>query len=446
VSKFPIRSRLTAVFVAVMAGMLLVIGLFLYFRTKHVLDHSINAALRTRQSTLRTFAETVPVDADDAIPSAERFAQILTPDGRILNSHPDAVRPMLSPAELARAARELTLVDRGGRARFLAGPARVAGHAAVVVTGASLEDREEALTGLRGALLVGLPLALLAAAAIGYALAASALKPVEAIRRRAETIFRADPSARVPVPETEDEVQRLAQTLNEMLQRLARAAAQERAFAASASHELRTPLAALRAELELALRHGTSADDLRAAIQRCEEDTERLIALADGLLLLARADDGPQGPHEPADVDGMLGEVAAQVRDEAARHGRVVSVCESGLSAPVERTAVLRAVRNLVDNALIHGHGTVTLSSEMQDGHVTISVQDEGRLDDQRVLAHAFDRFFRGADAAQRPGTGLGLSLVEAIARQHGGTAALESSSEGGTRALITLAAAAADR
>ncbi|MBA2517029.1 MAG: HAMP domain-containing histidine kinase [Solirubrobacterales bacterium] len=440
-SRLPIRLRLTAVFVVVMGAVLLVIGSFLYFSTEHDLDDSINAALRSRQSALKSFAATVSSGSHVVIPSGERFAQLLGGDGSVLESRPSTSRAVLSPAETARAMRAVIRVERYEHFRFVAGPADLGGRRVVVVAGASLADRERALEGLGGALLVGLPLALLLAAGIAYATAAGALAPVEAIRKRAETIIRADPSSRVPMPETEDEVRRLARTLNDMLQRLARASAHERSFVANASHELRTPLAALRVEIELALRHATSTDELRAALERCQGDTHRLIALANDLLVLARADDGPQAVRKVTDVDDLLADVIARARHEAWVQQRAISLRPSGLSVAVDPVAVSRAISNLVDNALVHGRGQVTLGADPDrrgDG-VVIWVRDEGEFEDPEIVDQAFDRFYRGRKASGRPGAGLGLALVKEIAAAHDGAAHLESTSDGETRASIEL-------
>jgi hypothetical protein len=165
-TRLPIRLRLTAVFVAVMGAVLLIIGLFLYFRTEHDLDDSIDAALRARQSALRSFSGTVRSAPRNAIAPGERFAQLLSLDGRVVESRPSTSKPVLTRLETVRAARAITTIERHEHSRFLAGPARLRGRRVVVVAGTSLADRERALEGLAGALLVGLPLALLLAAGI----------------------------------------------------------------------------------------------------------------------------------------------------------------------------------------------------------------------------------------------------------------------------------------
>ena len=150
------------------------------------------------------------------------------------------------------------------------------------MTGASLDDRNEALDNLRTILLMGGPVALLLASLAGYIVAGRALRPVEAMRRRAAAISAAEPEQRLPLPEAHDELHRLGETLNEMLGRLEVALERERAFVDDASHELRTPLALHKTELELALRYARTPEEMRAAIASAIEEVDRLIAARRG--------------------------------------------------------------------------------------------------------------------------------------------------------------------
>lgn len=441
-SRLPIRARLTAVFVLVMAGLLAAVGLFLYYRTKSDVDDAINQTLRSRAATLRaSVAASRSGGPAAAIPVGERFAQLLTADGRVLASRPDRGRALLSPAEARRGAQTDALVERHERNRYVVGPARLRGKPVVAVVGSSLADRERALEGLAGALLIGGPLALLLAAAIGYATAAGALSPVESIRRRAQGIGRADPGAQVPVPAVNDEIQRLALTLNEMLSRLADAAAHERSFVANASHELRTPLAALAVELELALRHGRSAEDLRTAIRAAQVDSTRLSALANSLLDLATADEGtPTQILTRVDLDELLARVSQDLRPAAEQAGRRIAARPSGLTVQADEISLARAVRNLADNALTHGQGDIAMGAEgIDEQRIEIWIHDDGCLDDDLRDGSAFERFVRGSTATGRPGAGLGLALVEAVAREHGGTADLVQCPGGGVRASLRI-------
>lgn len=439
--RLPIRVRLNAVFFVVMAAVLVVIGSFLYYRTKENLDDSIAQSLRARQGAVRAYAESAPPSAGPRIPPGEGFAQVLTPSGHVLVSRPDGAHPVLSLRQAAIAAHGLHTFEQHERNRYLAGPGRVDGRPVVVLAGASLADREKALEGLGGALLIGGPLALLVAAGIAYATAAAALGHVEELRRRATTIVRAHPSALLPVPEVDDEIRRLSITLNEMLKRMGEAAEHERRFIADASHELRTPLAALQAELEIADRHASSIGELRAAISRGREDVARLIRLNDGLLDLAAADHDHAGHVARIDIDGVFQATAGDLRYRLNGTGRALLVRPSGLSLMADEPALRRAVSNLVENAIVHGAGDVTVGANLtaRGNRVELWVHDHGNLDPSVGDGHAFERFVRGSDTINRPGAGLGLPLVRAVAESHDGSATLAVGAARGTRAAVCL-------
>ena len=212
---------------------------------------------------------------------------------------------------------------------------------------------DESLDHLRHELLIFLPLALLAASLGGYALAAGALRPVEVLRRRAEAVTPGEPS-RLPVPPAGDEVSRLAQTLNEMLARLQAAVEHERRFVADASHELRTPLALLRTELDLALRRPRSREELESALRSAAVETQRLSRLADDLLLIARADQGPLPVRREVVAAGdLLDDAATRFANRAGSLGRELRVEETDLHVDADPLRAGQALVNLVDNALI---------------------------------------------------------------------------------------------
>jgi signal transduction histidine kinase len=441
-SRLPIRARLTLIFALVMAGVLVIIGSFLYYRTKHNLDDSIAQSLRARQGAARAYAQSAAGPGSSAIPPGERFAQVLTASGRVIASRPAGARAVLSPRQAEIAARGLRVFEQHERNRYLAGPAQIRGRRVIVVAGASLADHEKALEGLGGALLIGGPLALLLAAAIGYATAAGALRPVEEMRRRAATIGRADPSSLLPVPDVDDELKRLSLTLNEMLARIGQAAEHERRFIANASHELRTPLAALQAELEIAERHPSSADHLRAAIALARQDVARLIALSNGLLDLAAADEDLPA-FERVDVDDLLQAIAGDLRHRMSGGQRAMVARPSGLTVTADESALRRAVSNLAENAVVHGAGDITLGADLIADRdcVELWVHDHGSLSPSLGEDEAFERFARGREATGRPGAGLGLALVRTVAEAHGGTAQLASGPAGGVRAILRLPA-----
>ena len=446
--RLPIRWRLALAFALAMAVVLAVVAVVLRASLASRLDEGIDsslgaradevAALVARGGRLAAPAERRLSELDDG------FAQVVGAGGRVVNaSSPQLAAPLLAPAELRRAAAGSVRVERpgvpgaDGPVRLLARPAGDGGR--VVVVGSSLDDRDEAVAELTGVLLIVGPIALVATSLLGYLLAASALRPVEAMRARAGEISGARSGDRLPLPEARDELRRLGETLNAMLARIDSALARERAFVADAGHELRTPVAILKAEIELALAGERSPRELRAALASAGEETDRLGRLADDLLLLARADEGRLPIHpEPLPAAELLDAVAARFASRAAAQGRTVRVeAEAGATVVADRLRVEQAVTNLVDNALRHGAGPIVVRARRAGDAVELSVDDAGGGLPPGEAEAVFDRFARG-ETSDRRGAGLGLAIVRAIARAHGGDARIESS-ETGTAAVIRL-------
>jgi signal transduction histidine kinase len=438
----PLRIRLTLAYTVAMAIVLAVIGGFLYFHTRSGLYGSIDDALKLRAQDIAAVAHGGdPVELLRAGPPPGEigdYAQVVDARGGLLAATPSAPKPLLHAGELAQAQRGRIIRDRGDTLRVLAEPIGAGGR--VVVVGAYLPQREETLDELTGALLIGGPLALLLAALGGYLLASGALRPVEAMRSRAATISAAEPDARLPLPEAHDEIRRLGETLNAMLDRLAEARRRERAFVADASHELRTPLSILRGELELAAAGNPDRDELRRVVESATEETDRLAALAEQLLALARLDD-EQLPVDArmVDVRDLLDTVAASFAPRAAELDRALVVVESeGVVARADPMRLRQALDNLVDNALRYGGGTVRLQARAQNGAVEVHVRDEGTGFPPGFLPRVFDRFARG-EGPRQPGAGLGLAIVAAVAAAHGGSAHAENGPDGGADVWLAL-------
>jgi signal transduction histidine kinase len=265
----------------------------------------------------------------------------------------------------------------------------------------------------------------LLASLAGYGLAGLSLRPIEAMRRRASAISAESPGDRLPVPPTRDEVERLATTLNEMLVRLETALQRERDFVADAGHELRTPLALLQTELELAGRHASSPDDLREAIRVSSQEVQRLVQLAEDLLLVARSDEGGLPlRRETISASQLLGSAANRFVWRAEDENRILTVdAPRDLQLHGDRLRLEQALANLVDNALRHGSGEVRLSAAAADDTVELHVTDEGSGFPADFLDRAFARLTRADHARSGGGSGLGLSIVRVIAEAHGGTA-----------------------
>lgn len=449
ISRLPIRLRLTLPFALVMALVLGATGFLIYQRVGTTLLSNVDQSLRGQAvEAAHNVGEGHDVLDRDA-PGGPEVGQLIGADGRLRQSTPSTTPPLLAGADLRRVLAGATVLRSGeiagltGDWRILAAPARAGGAPAAVVVASSLEAREETLTRLIREFLLGGALALAVATVAGYVLAASALRPVEAMRRRAASIGGETPGTRLPIPPSRDELSRLAETLNAMLARLESAVEHERRFVDDASHELRTPLALLRTELELALRHPRTKEELEAALRAAAVDADRLGRLAEDLLLVARFDQGRLPlRHERLRADELLGAVAARFEPRAREAGRRLEMAPApGLSLEGDPLRLEQALGNLVDNALAHGTGTVGLSAAAEDGHVELHVTDEGPGVSDEFLPRAFDRFSRADEARTRGGTGLGLAIVDLVARGHGGRAHLRNRPEGGTDAWITLAA-----
>ncbi len=243
----------------------------------------------------------------------------------------------------------------------------------------------------------------------------------------------------MPLAGSHDELTRLGETLNAMLSRLEAALESERRFVADASHELRTPLATLRTELELALRHPRTAGELRRAIASAVEEADRLGTIAADLLTIAQADE-----RALVRVDLPVGELVADaarpVRAKAAALGRTLTVeAEDALIVRADPTQLRQALHNMLDNALLHGAGAVRLDVVRVGDAAEFHVTDEGSGFPSDFLPRAFGRFSRTDPTGHSAGAGLGLSIVAAIARRHGGAAHAVNRPEGGADVSISL-------
>ncbi len=430
----PIRWRLSAAFAVSTAVLLVALGAFVYVRVEDALRSSVDQTLRAQLAESFGRTEEGPLLDADAHQSGI-VAQVVGPDGQVVRSDPASLPGLLAPGALAAARRGdvLTTISLGAGERNQWRALAVPDGPRVLVIARPLGETEETLSHLfRGLVVAGL-VGLLLATLGGYLLAAAALRPVESMRRRASAISASTTGARLPVPPSRDEIRDLALTLNDMLARLEAALEHERRFVADASHELRTPLSLLKAELELALRRPRSADELRAAVGSAAEETDRLTLLAEDLLFMARSDQDVLGLRiETVDVGELARATADRFAARASSMERRVAVdVPTDTEVRADRLRLEQALRNLVDNALEHGDGTVTIGARTVGEATELHVVDEGQGFPHGVASRAFERFSRGDDARAGGGSGLGLAIVEAVAQAHGGTAGIAANGEG---------------
>jgi signal transduction histidine kinase len=273
----------------------------------------------------------------------------------------------------------------------------------------------------------------------GWLLAGQALGPVERIRKRVQGIGAGDLSERVPVPPTQDEIAKLAATMNEMLDRLQTGQATQRRFVADASHELRSPLATLTAALEVA-----EADPTGQAWQELSQmmgaETARMGRLVEDLLLLAKADDsGLRMQRTDVDLDDLVEAEVQRLRGSAPGLTVVGDVRPVRISGDPARLSQL--IRNLVDNAARAAHSTVRLTAAAADGTAVLTVEDDGDGIPEADRVRVFERFVRLDTSRARAsgGSGLGLSIVLEIVKAHHGTVTLSAAAGGGTTATVIL-------
>jgi signal transduction histidine kinase len=437
----------TTVAAVVVAGLAMTVGgLVLVAVLRDSLTRELRTAARLRAQDV---AEVLASDPAGRSPLAvdeadELLIQVLDEDGRVVVASPGAegLGPLarLRPGQSAK----VTLPDTA--------PVEADGEFLAVATGAdtplglrtvlvarSTEAVAETTATVGGLLAVGLPLLLAVVAAITWVVVGRTLAPVEAIRAEVDAISAAALHRRVRVPPADDEIGRLARTMNRMLGRLERAQVRQRRLVSDASHELRSPVAAIRQHAEVALAHPDRTTTAELAATVLAEDL-RLQRLAEDLLLLTRADEHTLAlRRRPVDLDDLVFEEAGRLRDSTGL--RVDTTAVSAGRVDGDAAGLRRVLRNLGDNAARHAAGRLAFSVAERDGLVLLGVDDDGPGIPLADRARVFERFVRLDDARARDdgGSGLGLAIVAEVAAAHGGTVAMAGSPLGGVRVEVTL-------
>ena len=448
--RLPVRTRLTVISTAMMAVVLVAAGAFLYLRLRADLLQVVDDGLRSRAAAIVGILDASSGSLGSGatlIEPDEAFAQILAADGTVIDSssglpgEPITAVAGLTGPRFSHAT--VATVDDNVPARLLAVP--VGGR--VVVVGASLEDQRDALASMAILMAIGGPGVLALVAGVGWLVTGAAFRPVERLRAEAAAISADDATRRLPVPETGDELARLGETLNEMLDRLRSALERERRFVGDASHELRTPLANLKAEIELALRRARTSEELVAALRSAGDETDRLVRLAEDLLVLAHAGSGGLPiRREDIDVGELIASEVAGISPRASERG--ITIEQRGpevLRAEIDPMRFRQAVGNLLDNAVRHSPvgGPIAIDVRSSDGSFSVGIADAGEGFPKGFASQAFEPFARAESSRSRDGggTGLGLSIVRAVAEAHGGTAEVRNLPEGGACVTVEIPA-----
>jgi signal transduction histidine kinase len=443
-----VRARLTLLATVVVAAMLVATAVGLVGMQRRLLTYGIEETLRQRADNLRTelgqvrFGGRLPSEGD----IEDSFLQLVDDAGRVIafSANADANVPATEPLPpgTGQALRTVSPAHfRQAEFRVLARRVPTGAGPATLVVGKNLDDVDESVHILTLSLSLAIPVILAMLAAVLWWLTGRVLRPVEAIRAEAASIQGGELDRRLPVPDagSRDEISRLARTMNQMLDRVERAARRQRAFVADASHELRTPLTRLRSDLELGATRPYDLDHA-SMYQSLLADAVQLQELVDDLLFLARAESGALAPpSEPVDLDDL-------VLDEARRLGRRGRVRVDASRVCAARTLgdphqLARAVRNLASNAERHARTVVVFELGESDGESRLVVSDDGPGIPPEFRAKVFERFTRLDEARSRDagGSGLGLAIVRDIVVRHGGTVVITSSGGEGARFVVVL-------
>jgi heavy metal sensor kinase len=465
VKRLSIGLRLTLWYLSIFALAQLVFGIGMWLILRENMRQLSTASLAGEVEDVRRFLDSPgrePVDAlREALTeeySAEAdgdYLQIRDLDGHWLYRSPILTKqefPPVTPAVPGKPSfQEVRLGDK--RFRFVSEGIDVHGRSMVVQFGASIEQEITTLNHFRNNLLAFAPGLLFLAGLVGYGMSRKALSPVDQVTRTARSITAQTLNQRLQPLHTGDELQRLTDTVNEMLDRIELAFTRVTEFTADASHELRTPITLIRTEAELALRRSRGEVEYREALRHILLEAERTTSLIGELLALARADSGRQALDiQPIDLRESLQEIASGWRQVANVRGLQFSerLMEAELRVLGDAAALRRVVDILLDNAFKYTPapgGTVSLSSQEYDGRAVISVRDTGVGIAEKEHARIFERFYRVDKARSREmgGAGLGLAIAQWIVEQHKGKITVESTLGAGSIFRIELPLAAKD-
>lgn len=422
-----VRARTTLAASAVVAAALLAGALATVTVLRRSLVANVDSTLRTRAADVASLLGEGALPPTLAVPGEEdALVQVVDPSGRVVASSAnlEGQEPIATFQPIGTEARIHTVgglpVGNSGGFRVAAFKATAPAGPVVVYVAASLEQADRSVTTVRDILLLGLPLLLALVGVTSWVIVGRALKPVESMRARLADISAHDLSQRLPQPGTDDEIGRLATTMNAMLDRLETFTERQRRFAADASHELQSPLASSRSVLEVAAAHADTTDWAQTAADLMD-DNARMERLVRDLLFVARAGDPAATAHRPVDLDEVVREEVQRARARS----RVPIDASQVAAVEVKGNAdqLARVIRNLVENADRHASSVVSVELRRRDGQAEVVVADDGPGIAPQDRERIFERFTRVDVSRSRDtgGTGLGLAIAREIVHAHGG-------------------------
>lgn len=435
-----VRVRTTLAAAAIVGVALLAGSIALVTLLRDTLVQGVESATQLR---VEEVAATLATARDPALfvtgDNDEELVQILDQGRSVVASSPQLASgdhvPRLAPGQVVH----LELV---GQEEFVvaAGAVDAPSGPLTVVVARSLEDVSDATRAVTGLLATGLPILLLLVAGTTWRVVGRALAPVESIRAEVDRISGTELYRRVVEPPADDEISRLATTMNRMLGRLEQSSARQRQFVSDASHELRGPVTSIRQHAEVASRH-PDRTTLQELAKTVLVENDRVQGLVEDLLLLARADESSlRSGHRSVDLDDL---VFDEVRHRRDLSGVRVDATAVGAGRVLGDPVLLaRMIRNLADNASRHARSVVAFSlREDEEGTTVLTVDDDGAGIPVEQRSRVFERFVRLDEARARDhgGAGLGLAIVAEVVGAHSGTATVTNSPYGGTRIEVRL-------
>jgi signal transduction histidine kinase len=440
-----IRAITTAVATVVVAIALAVGAAALITTLRHTLIDEVAEAGRAQANDVVRQLEAGRSPILEVAGSDEQLIQVITPAGAVVASSPNvAGMPAVVRLEPGTSMQVVTPLDDDEFVAVAEG-AQTPDGLRIVVVARALVDVLDTTAVVTQLLIIGLPVLLVVVALTTWTAVGRALAPVEAIRREVDEISATQLHRRVPQPRADDEIGRLAATMNRMLARLEDARNSQRRFVSDASHELRSPITTIRQHAEVALAHPdrVTAHELADVVLAEQQRMQRLV---EDLLLLARADEHVALSRAPVDLDDLAFEEGRRLRSTTS-----AAVDTSGVGAARvlgDADALRRVLRNLGENAARHASNRVAISLEARGGDVVLTVDDDGPGIPESERNRVLQRFVRldASRSRDEGGSGLGLSIVDEVVRAHGGSVSISQSPLGGARVQVTLPVQAAVR
>ncbi len=454
---FPIRTRLAVWYAVILAAGLVLFSCTVWLALRHTLFADLSATLVDHSRGLDKYLR---IEDPDRLPGLaheiDEYSQSL-PQDHVLTVFDAEGQPIYSNAGVAATSlakrRELRDATKPQTFRWKHRPYLGVNRTVALRNGTvrtflamSSEATDRAMELLGILLAITVPVFVLCAIGGGYWLSRRALVPVDKITERARNIGVSNLSERLPVPDTHDELQRLTETWNGMLERIEMAVSRISRFTADASHELRTPVAIIRLAAENALRRMRPEAEYRAALQRIQRESENMTLLIEDLLFLARADvQEPQAEHGAIELKSLVESACVDIMPLAVQKGVALAkkLSDSPITVLGDYSALRRMLLILLDNAIKYTpqEGRVSVVVERADGRAVLRVEDTGTGIPEEAKARLFQRFFRVDPSRNKEsgGYGLGLAIANAIVQQHHASIEVETKTGGGSIFSVSL-------